>query len=187
GEACIAKLKVMLTGTDDRGAAVTMPGATGSDGAYSFAQLRPGSYTITETQPADYLDGKDTQGTPGGGATSNDAFSGIPLNAGVDGKNNNFGELAATPAITLLKKTNGTDNTLAPGLYVPAGSVVTWDYILTNSGNDPLSAVVVSDDKVGAITCPATTLDVGLSMTCTAKGTAIVGQYTNVGTATAQH
>src|SRR5438105_3399965 len=186
GEPGIANVTVTLTGTDDRGASVTMPGATGSDGAYSFAQRRPGSHTIPETQPAASLHCNEPLRTPGGGAQGHDAFSGIPLNAGVDGKNNNFGELAATPAITLLKKTNGTDNTLAPGLYVPAGSVVTWDYILTNSGNDPLSAVVVSDDKVGAITCPATTLDVGLSMTCTAKGTAIVGQYTNVGTATAQ-
>ena len=182
----IANVTVTLTGTDDRGAAINMTGATGTDGAYTFAQLRPGTYTITETQPAAYLDGKDTQGTPGGGTAGNDVFSNIALAQNVNGQNNNFGEIPPAPAIKLVKKTNGTDNNVAPGLYVPAGSAVTWTYIVTNIGNDLLSLIAVTDDKVGAIACPATTLDIGLTMTCTATGTAIVGQYTNVGTVTAQ-
>ena len=37
-----------------------------------------GTYTITETQPAGYTDGKDTIGTPGG-TVGNDAFSNIVL------------------------------------------------------------------------------------------------------------
>ena len=54
--------------------------------------MRSGTYTITETQPPTYLDGKDTQGTPGTGTTGNDTFTNV-LAAGIDGKNNNFGEV----------------------------------------------------------------------------------------------
>ena len=61
---------------------------TAADGSYSFGTLRPGTYTITETQPAGFLDGKDTIGTPGG-TTGNDVFSNIVLNEGVNGTNNN--------------------------------------------------------------------------------------------------
>jgi protocatechuate 3,4-dioxygenase beta subunit len=82
---------VTLTGFDDNGP-VSKTAKTDSTGAYSFTNLRPGTYAITETQPAGYLDGKDTIGTPGGTA-GNDVFSDIQLAAGVDGTQNNFGEL----------------------------------------------------------------------------------------------
>ena len=51
---------------------------------------------------------------------------------------------------------------------------------MTNTGNIPLTGVTVTDDKIGAITCPADTLAVGANMTCTATGTAIEGQYANM-------
>ena len=184
GEATIAGAVVTLTGTDDRGTAVNMPGATGSDGAYLFTNLRPGTYTITETQPAGYLDGKDTQGTPGTGTTGNDAFSNITLKQDVNGRNNNFGELIAQPALALVKKTNGFDNPAPPGRLISVGAAVTWTYLVTNTGNEPLSTIAVTDDKVPTVTCPATTLDPGMNMTCSATGVAVAGQYTNTGTAT---
>src|SRR5206468_901837 len=71
---------------------VSVTTTTSASGAYSFANLRPGTYALTETQPSGWLDGKDTIGTPGG-TTGNDVFSNIGLNAGVNGANNNFGEL----------------------------------------------------------------------------------------------
>ena len=92
-EAPIAGVKVTLSGPDDRGIVVTMIGTTGTDGRYMFTALRPGSYTITESQPPGYRDGKDTQGTPGTGVTANDTFAGILLLPGTNGTDNNFGEL----------------------------------------------------------------------------------------------
>jgi len=92
GEAPIGGATVTLTGTDDLGNPVNVPGTTNGAGAYSFPNLRPGTYTITETQPAGFLDGKDTQGTPGNGTAGNDVFVGIMLASGVNGVNNNFGE-----------------------------------------------------------------------------------------------
>src|SRR5262249_27413884 len=90
----------------------------------------------------------------------------------------------SAPAITIVKKTNGTDNNAAPGPYVAVGSTVTWTYLITNTGNVALSTIALTDDKVGAVTCPATTLAVGANMTCTKTGTAVAGQYTNTGTVT---
>ncbi len=93
GELPIQNATVALTGTNIDNQAVNVSAMTDANGAYSFAGLRPGDYTISETQPAGYLDGKDTQGTPGNGTVLDDIFQGILLGAGVNGTDNNFGEI----------------------------------------------------------------------------------------------
>ncbi len=95
GEAAISGVTITLTGTDDRGQAVSTTATSDAAGAYAFANLRPGTYTVTETQPAAYLDGKDTAGSPGGGVATNDAISGITLGSGITSAGNIFGELPA--------------------------------------------------------------------------------------------
>jgi hypothetical protein len=97
GELPIAGVIVTLTGTDSHGNPVTKTTTTDTNGAYSFTGLISGTYTLAETQPINFIDGKDTQGTPGTGVTGNDIFSNIILNPGVNGVNNNFGELGLTP------------------------------------------------------------------------------------------
>ncbi len=47
GEAGIANIKVTLTGTDIYGAAVTLTTYTDANGGYAFADVLPGSYTVT--------------------------------------------------------------------------------------------------------------------------------------------
>ncbi len=94
-ESPIPGTRVTLTGTDDLGNAVNTSTNTLADGSYFFGDLRPGDYKLTETQPAGYLDGKDTIGTPGG-STTNDMFLSIKLDAGVNGVENNFGEILAS-------------------------------------------------------------------------------------------
>ncbi len=61
-------------------------------GVYTFDNLPAGTYTITETQPATYSDGKDALGNLGGTA-SNDKFSGIKLTAGARATGYDFGEV----------------------------------------------------------------------------------------------
>jgi len=58
--------------------------------------------------------------------------------------------------------------------------------VVTNSGDVALSNVVVSDDHHVSVSCPKSTLQPGETMTCTGSGTAVAGQYHNVGTATGQ-
>jgi|GEM_PF-5973545 len=94
GEHGIAGVAVTLTGTDFLGNAVNVPATTDSDGAYIFANLLPGNYTIREAQPTGYLQGIDSIGTAGGSLSPTDQFF-VQLaqdQSGVNGLNYNFGE-----------------------------------------------------------------------------------------------
>src|SRR5438034_5145183 len=94
------------------------------------------------------------------------------------------------PQINIVKTTNNTNNDSAPGIQVLAGSTVTWTYIVTNPGDEPLKSVSVVDDHIGALSAHTGDanadglLDVGETWTYTATGTAVSGQYSNLGTAT---
>ena len=50
----------------------------------------------------------------------------------------------ADPSISIIKKTNGTDD-LCPVIAV--GEAVTWTYFVSNTGNVALSNIVISDDN----------------------------------------
>src|SRR5207253_10935655 len=82
------------SGDDDLGHYVSLSQNTDSDGAYLFLNLRPGSYCITETQPAGYLQRIDSVGTAGGSLVATDQFF-VQLGQGVNGLNYNFGERPA--------------------------------------------------------------------------------------------
>jgi len=49
-----------------------------------------------------------------------------------------------------------------------AGDTIAYTFDVTNTGGTTVDAVAVTDAKVGAVTCPKTTLAAGESMTCTA-------------------
>ncbi len=49
----IENVSITLTGTNDLGNPVNLSTTTNASGFYEFTNLRPGSYTITETQPRD--------------------------------------------------------------------------------------------------------------------------------------
>ena len=71
---------------------------TRGDGSYRFDQLRPGTYTLTEVQPAGYLDARDTAGSLGG-AVEDDRIVAIAVAPGDRGAGYDFGEHRA-PAFT---------------------------------------------------------------------------------------
>src|SRR5262245_63028698 len=76
-----------------RSHAVTATATTDANGAYSFTGLRPGTYTLTETQRAGEQNGELQTRTPGG-SRAHDVLSNIVLGSGTTGANNNFGELS---------------------------------------------------------------------------------------------
>lgn len=86
--------------------------------------------------------------------------------------------------IAIEKRVNGVDADTPPGPEILVGNPVTWKYWVTNTGDVPLTAVTVTDSDGVAVTCPQTTLAVSESMTCSASGTAVAGQHSNIGTAT---
>ena len=93
GEPPIAGVTVTLTGTDVYGNAVSRSTTTSATGAYAFSDLPAGTYTVTETQPAGWLDGKDSPGDSGGTVAA-DEVRDIQLPFGVDRTQIDFGELA---------------------------------------------------------------------------------------------
>lgn len=95
GEDGLGGVMITLTGTNDLGVAVTATTSTLGDGSWSFSNLRPGTYMVTEKQPGSYLDGIDAAGSMGG-AVTNDRIANISLGAGMAAVNYNFGELAAS-------------------------------------------------------------------------------------------
>src|SRR4029077_2299576 len=88
------------------------------------------------------------------------------------------------PYIDIAKHTSGQDADTGTGSEITVGAPVLWEYFVTNSGNVRLTNVQVSDDKGVAVSCPQTALDPGASMRCTGNGTAVEGQYANLGTVT---
>jgi hypothetical protein len=97
---------------------------TDSSGFYSFDGLRPSDaqgYTVTESQPAGLLDGKDTRGnvSPLPGSAGSDVISGIILPPGAAATENNFGELrpASLAGMAFRDDDNsGAQNGAEPGL-----------------------------------------------------------------------
>lgn len=88
--------------------------------------------------------------------------------------------------VRIKKFTNGEDADLPPGPSILVGDPIVWLYHVTNIGLTPLSAINVVDDQGETVVCPTTTtLAPGATMTCSAKGTAALGFYGNVGTVTA--
>jgi uncharacterized repeat protein (TIGR01451 family) len=145
GEPGIAGVSIRLTGTDDRGQAVSVTTTTAADGSYSFGGLRPGSYTVSETQPTGFTDGKDATGTAGGTvAATGDQIGGIQLTSGAAATGYRFGERAATmaPADLVLTRTPSSA-TVAPG------GRVTLTYTLRNAGPATATAAAVLVDYGG--------------------------------------
>jgi len=91
----------------------------------------------------------------------------------------------AAPAITIVKTTNGAD-----GLNIPEGTPITWSYTVRNTGNVSLGEIEVTDDKEGLVayqsgdTNDNQRLDLDEAWIYLATGTAIIGSYENMGTAT---
>jgi SdrD B-like domain len=99
GEPGIGGVQITLTGIDDQNNAVTLVVFTDDDGRYSFTNLRPGTYQVSESQPEFYDDGEETvgkvNGTERGQKLDNDLIGDIVLAGGEDGVAYDFGELFA--------------------------------------------------------------------------------------------
>ncbi len=133
GEAGIGGVKITLTGTDKQGHSVSQTTTTNSNGSYIFTNLVAGTYKVVETQPADFLDGKDSAGSAGG-SVSNDLITNINLGSGVTAVNYNFGELAVAVDLAITKSHSGDFTAGSNGVYTitvrNAGNIAVRDEIL---------------------------------------------------------
>ena len=75
------------------------------------------------------------------------------------------------PGIDIEKLTQGEDADVPPGPSIVIGNQpvpVTWTYVVTNTGQQALTDVTVTDDQGVEVVCPKDSLEVGESMTCVA-------------------
>ena len=201
GELGINGVTLTLTGTDGTGTAITPRTTTTSgNGGYLFDGLPPGTYTVTidasnfasggvlyHWLASPTFQGSDTaqDSNPSPTGTTPAFLPSADSDLTLD-----FGYYLAQPSINIVKLTNGTNNNSPTGPVVPVGSTVTFTYIVTNTGNVPLSTLSVTDDKLGAITSFTGDtdndglLDVTETWTYTATTIATAGQYVNTGTVT---
>ncbi len=156
GEQPISGVTVTLSGAASR--TVT----TGTDGSYQFTALSDGTYTIAQTQPSGFNDGKDTIGSPALGTLANDSFVGITLAGNnVQATNYNFGEQAIVIP---------PNNSLSGFVYIDANDNGIFDY-----GEQPISGVTVTLSGAASRTVTTGT-DGSYQFTALADGTYTVTQ-----------
>ncbi len=138
GESGIADVVVTLAGRDDYGNPVNQTRTTPANGTFSFTTLSPGSYSLTETHPAAWLDGQDKAGTAGGtvGAVGSDAITGIALAGNTAASGYLFGEVGKA-SLSGYVFVDGNGNALRD-----AGEATGIpDVTMTLTGTDDLGAV----------------------------------------------
>ncbi|MCX7427127.1 MAG: PEP-CTERM sorting domain-containing protein [Planctomycetia bacterium] len=89
----ITGVEILLQGINTLGDLVSRTALTDKSGDYQFASLSPGHYSVTETQPLKFIQGKPCEvGSAGGRVVDRDRFAEIDLASGVAAMDYNFGE-----------------------------------------------------------------------------------------------
>ncbi|GIE37019.1 hypothetical protein Ait01nite_100640 [Actinoplanes italicus] len=103
-----------------------------------------------------------TGSTPGGGQPSFGPFT-VTVNVA-----------PAVPALTML--VTAVVDPAARQNRAQAGDRITYRYAISNTGNVTMSSIAVADTLAGGGNCPASSLAVGMSMTCDSVGDRTVTQ-----------
>ncbi|GAB2588407.1 hypothetical protein GCM10009593_29220 [Microlunatus antarcticus] len=168
---------------------------------YAFAVTNTGAVTITSLAVVDAKVGATTCGTttlaPGASTTCTtttpyaitqaDVDAGAVANtATVTGRNpagatiTSNASSTSTPTSTVatlsLTKTAGTPTDVNGNGRTDAGDRIAYTFVVTSTGAQTVSGVAITDAKVGATSCPATTLAPGASTTCTTTTPYVITQ-----------
>ncbi|MBM6401831.1 DUF7507 domain-containing protein [Phycicoccus sonneratiae] len=142
-----------------------------SVGAAGTSIAAGATHTYTVVVTFRYTNGTQAVACSG---TGTGLYNGATLPAGQEAGSTSDNAACATPpappapALTLTKSAGALQD--LDGNGADAGDRIVFSFVVRNSGNVDLDTVALSDPKLGlpALTCPATTLAVGASMTCTA-------------------
>ena len=145
GESGIGNVPLTLTGTDNFGNVVDVTTATAGDGSYSFANLRPGGYTINAAQPTGYLDGDESVGSQGGTASNDHIDVTLPIGTQTTGTENNFGELLPASVSGSVYRDDNNDGLQQPGEIGVDG--VSMRLTGTDDRGNPIDVSVTTDSS----------------------------------------
>ena len=193
-----------------KSASIASFAASGTPVTYSYLVTNSGNVTLTAVNVTDPMTGlstitcPDTSLPPGdsetctatytttqadvdrGGITNVGTARGLPPSGppAVSDDSTVTIPASATPGITVVKSATISS-------FSEAGTPVTYEYLVTNTGNVTLTSITVTDPMPGlsAVTCTDSTLAPGASETCTASYTTKqtdldTGSITNTATAT---
>jgi hypothetical protein len=139
-----------FTVNDDKAANESCP-ATPTSLAPGDSITCTASYTITQAD----LDAGSVTNV----ASATAANNGTPVTSPTDTETVTA---VKTPALTIVK-------TATPSTYNAVGNVISYSFLVTNTGNVTITNLAVADDKAANESCPVTTLAPGASTTCTAS------------------
>ena len=127
--------------------------------------VTPGDHAIAETPQSGYSVGTWTcdDGTSG---TAGSSTATVNVSSGENVTCTMTNTLIATPALELVKSAT-------PSTYDSVGDVISYSYVMTNTGNVTLIAPFTVDDDKATVTCPGTptSLAPGEGITCSASYT----------------
>ncbi len=162
GLASISGSVVDEDGDPIEGVILTLSGAaddttgTDSDGTYSFPDLFPGVYTVTETQPTGWGDGGETAGSEGGDVTD-DQIANIDMAAGEVSIDNDFDEIGSSIAGSVVDQDNvGIEGVTLTLSGTDANAAAVDATVMTNASGDYLF-----DDLIGGTYTVTETQPVG--------------------------
>jgi large repetitive protein len=89
----LSGVEVTLQGTDDLGQQIQRSTVTGAQGQYEFADLPPGTYTVTETRPSFFAHGATPVAGSGGDTADASPSLVVELAEGMSINGSNFAEL----------------------------------------------------------------------------------------------
>ena len=160
--------------------AFTIVSPTDTDLSPGEMQTWTGTYTLDQADiNAIFVDPVVDNVAQANGTTPNE----VPVLSNEDPADIPFPPTLLKAEIDIEKSTNGEDADIPTGPSIFVGDPVTWEYVVTNTGNVSLTDIDVNDSELGLIGTIAS-LDPGESQSLTATGTAELGQYMNLGTAT---
>ncbi|MBK7452759.1 MAG: sortase [Anaerolineales bacterium] len=143
---------------------------TNASGIYKFTSLLAGDYYVIFTLPNGYVFSPKNTGADVAKDSNADIVTGqtaaVTLTGGETNNTIDAAMYAAAPALSIVK-------TASPLTYNAVGNVISYSYLVTNSGNVILYApFTVADDKTINENCPVTaSLAPGVSITCTSSYT----------------
>jgi hypothetical protein len=126
---------------------------TDANGKYKFCELKADKYKVVfdpKSLPSDYIITSQNSGNDDAKDSDSDN-QGVVDNIAIDKDDDykiDMGIYKANPKVKIEKSTNGKDADSAnQAVEVDVGSIVTWEYNVTNSGSEILTNFKVTDDK----------------------------------------